>query len=91
MANATIYAHPVDTLSWSSSASDKTLVENSTTVVTNSSGATVYWTQGGNSGSIGSGNNMTCTQGQSNKKWNFSEQSGGTAKITLTVTGGGGG
>jgi hypothetical protein len=89
MATATIYAHPVDYLSWSSSSSVTSLTENSTTVVTNSSGATVYWTEGANSGSINNGNNLTCTRGAANKKWNFSESSGGTVRITLTVSGGG--
>lgn len=91
MANATVYSHPVSYLSWSSSSSSTSLTENSTTVVTNSSGAIVYWTEGSNNGSIASSGNLTCSQGAVNKKWDFSETSAGDVKITLTVTGGGGG
>jgi hypothetical protein len=91
MANATIYAHPVSYLSWNSSSSVTTLTENETTVVTNSSGATVYWTQGTNSGSFNNSQQLTCTQGEAKKKWSFSESSGGAARVTLTVTGSGGG
>jgi hypothetical protein len=91
MANATIYSHPVSYLSWSSTSSVTTLTENSTTVVTNTSGARVYWTEGSNSGSFANNKTLTCTQGPVNKTWDFSNQSSGGAQITLTVTSSGGG
>jgi hypothetical protein len=93
MANATIYAHPVSYLSWSSSASVTALTENSTTNVTNSSGSTVYWTEGTNSGSISNNGTLQCTKGAVEKTWGFTQnsQSGSGAQITLTMTSGGGG
>jgi hypothetical protein len=91
MANATIYAHPVSILSWSSSSSVISLTENSTTNVTNSSGATVYWVESTNSGSIANNGTLQCSKGAASKKWEFSESSasGATVRITLTVSGGG--
>lgn len=89
MANATIYPNAANVLSWSASSSVTSDTENSTTVVTNSSGIRVYWTEGANSGNFNDGKTLTCTQGPVSKVWNFSNQSGGTVRITLTVTGGG--
>jgi hypothetical protein len=91
MAHQTIYSNSTSVLSWSSSSSVTTANESSTTFVTNSYGATVYWTEGVNSGSISNSANLACTQGLTNKRWDFSESSGGTVRITLTVTGSGGG
>jgi thiamine biosynthesis lipoprotein ApbE len=91
MAQATIYAHPVSYLSWSSSSSVTSLNENSNTTVSNSSGAVVYWTEGSNSGSISSGGQLTCTKGAVTKKWDFTNQSGGGPQITLTIATSGGG
>jgi hypothetical protein len=91
MANATIYSYTPDVFSWTSGVSDKTHSESETTLVTNSSGVTVYWTQAGSSGSIANTGTLNCEQGPVNKKWNFSESSGAGAnvRITLTVSGGG--
>jgi hypothetical protein len=91
MANATIYSNATSTLSWNSSTVDTDKTENSSTLVLNSSGATVYWTQGGSSGSFANTATLYCVQGAAKKKWNFSETSGGAARVTLTVTAGGGG
>jgi hypothetical protein len=89
MANATIYSHPVSYLSWSSSSSVTSLNESSTTIVTNSSGDTVDWVEGTNSGSIPDTGMLTCAAGAAAKTWQMKK--GGTVRITLTVTGGGGG
>lgn len=92
MATETIYANSTNVLSWSSSSVDKNETNNETTLVTNSSGMTVYWTQTGSpGGSIADAGTLNCVQGPSNLKWNFSESSGAgaTVRITLTVSGGG--
>jgi hypothetical protein len=92
MATETIYSNATNVLSWSQTSVDKSETNNETTVVTNSSGATVYWTQTGSpGGSIVDTGNLSCVQGPSNLKWNFSESSGAGAnvRITLTVSGGG--
>jgi type II secretory pathway pseudopilin PulG len=91
MANATIFPNTISILSWSSSSSVTALTENSTTNVTNSSGYAVYWTEGTNSGSIANSGTLQCTKGTVDKKWDFADTSTGAAKITLTVTGSGGG
>lgn len=91
MANQTIYAHPVSILSWSSSSSVTAVSETSTTVVTNSSGDRVYWTEGSNNGFFNNNKTLTCTQGPVQKTWNFSNQSTGGPQITLTVSSSGGG
>jgi hypothetical protein len=91
MATATIFPNATSDLSWSSSSSVTAVSENSTTVVTNSSGARVYWTEGANNGSFTNTKTLTCTQASTTKIWGFSDQSSGAAKITLTVTGSGGG
>jgi hypothetical protein len=91
MATATIHPNATSDLSWSSSSSVTALTENSTTVVTNSSGDRVYWTQGANSGNFTNTKTLTCTQGTTEKTWGFSDQSSGAAKVTLTVTSSGGG
>lgn len=90
MAIQTTYSHSIDILSWNPRSSDTSETENSTTLVTNSSGFTVYWTQGGSSGSLANNGTMYCVQGPTNKKWDFSESSGGAARVTLTVTSSGG-
>jgi hypothetical protein len=91
MANATIYPNPVSILSWDPAASVTALTETSSTVVTNSSGDRVYWTEGTNSGYVNNNKNMTCQQGPTEKIWGFSNQSSGGAQITLTIAGSGGG
>lgn len=91
MATATIFPNATSDLSWSSSASVTAVTESTTTVVTNSSGARVYWTEGANSGNFTNTKTLTCTQGTVTKVWDFSDESAGAAKITLTVTGSGGG
>lgn len=90
MANQTIYSNTTNILSWEPpNTVDKAETENETTLVTNSSGMTVYWTQNGSSGSLADTGTMSCVQGPNNKKWIYSEASGGTVRITLTVSGGG--
>lgn len=91
MANKTIFPNAIDDLSWSSSGQDTAETTAENTVVLNSSGARVYWTEGANSGSFTNGKNLNCNQGPITKIWGFSDQSAGAAKITLTVTGSGGG
>jgi hypothetical protein len=93
MATATIHDHSTNHLSWKSSSLQVNKSETSSTVVTNSSGATVYWWEGANSGNITNTGNMTCAQASTTKTWDFSDDAGGqgAAKITLTVTGTGGG
>jgi hypothetical protein len=91
MANATIFSHPVSDLSWSSSSSVTAITETGTTHITNSSGSTVYWWEGTNSGSIPSGGNLTVQQGPVEKTTKASKSTSGLPKITLTVTGSGGG
>jgi hypothetical protein len=91
MATATIYSNVSSVLSWSQTTVDTSKTESSSTLVTNSSGATVYWTQGAGSGSFANTASLYCSQGTSRKTWNFSESSGGAARVTLTITGSGGG
>jgi hypothetical protein len=92
MATETIYSNATNVLSWSPTSVDKSETNNETTLVTNSSGAIVYWTQTGSpGGSIANTGTLSCVQGPSNLKWNFSESNaaGATVRITLTVSGGG--
>lgn len=91
MANLTIYSHASNGLSWDLNNLVTAETKNETTLVLNSSGARVYWTEGANSGSYANTKTLTCTQGPVTKIWGFSDQSAGAAKITLTVTGAGGG
>jgi hypothetical protein len=91
MANRTIYPNAIDDLSWSSSGQDTAETTAENTVVLNSSGARVYWTEGANSGSFTNTKTLTCIQAATTKIWGFSDESSGAAKITLTVTGSGGG
>jgi hypothetical protein len=91
MANATAFSHPVSDLSWSSSSSVTALTETSTTTVTNSSGVKVYWEEGTNSGSIPNNGTLNCTQGPVDRTTAVSKSKSGLPRITLTVTGSGGG
>lgn len=91
MANLTIFSNTTSGLSWSATSVDTSETTNEDTVVTNSSGATVYWTEGGSNGSITNSGQLTCLQGAVKKKWNFANTSGGTAQVTLTITASGGG
>jgi hypothetical protein len=93
METAQIYSNASSYLSWSSSSSVTAISKNASTVVTNLSNATVYWWEGTtNNGSLVHNQSMVCAQGSATRIWEFSEQaSRGAARVTLTVTGSGGG